>query len=145
MDLEVKVAAGPGGVAGFAHLSDPLPLQHPLPPADPRRPQEVGIEVAAPLAFAVDQQVVAVEDRVESPAQNPAVANRDQLRAAGGGDVEAFVDAAAVARCVVDPDRPARSVRALDREDVAEVGDAAVGDRGLGRDRCGKRREGGED
>lgn len=77
MDLEVEVAASPGRVAGFANRADPLPLSNPLPPTHPRRPREMGIEVAALLPFAVDQQVVAVENRVEASAQDLAVANRD--------------------------------------------------------------------
>jgi len=80
----------------------------------------------------VDQQVVAVEDRVEAPSQDPAVANRDQLRAAGSGDVESFVDSPAVARRVVFADSPARTMSVRDREDVAEVGDAAVAAVALG-------------
>lgn len=55
------------------------------------------------------------------------------------------MNAAAAARRVVDPDRPARPVRTLDREDVPVVGRAAIGSRGWGRDRCGERRERGED
>jgi hypothetical protein len=97
----------------------------------------VGVEVAAPLAFAVDQQVVAVEDRVVGSAENAAVGDRDQRGLAGGDDVEALVGAAAVAGGAELPDRAAGPVRALDREDVAVVrspadraGDASRGRRG---------------
>jgi len=88
----------------------------------------------------VEQQVVAVEDRVVSLLQDPAVADRDQRRATGGGNVEAFVDAATAARRVVGTDGAARPVRALDREDVAVVGDAAVAARNLGPCGCGEER-----
>lgn len=138
VDLEVEVTAGAGGVAGFADRADPLALPHPLAMAHRRRPRQVGVEVAAPLAFAVDQQVVAVENGVEAPAQDAAITHRDQLGAAGGGDVEPFVDPAAAARRVVGPDRPAFPVRSLDREDVAVVGDAAVATGDLSRRRGGK-------
>ena len=64
------------------------------------------VEVAAVLAFAVDQQVVAVEDRVIAASAAPAVADRDQLGPAGGDDVEALVGAAAAARRAEFADRP---------------------------------------
>ena len=104
------------------------PARPPRParPVDRGRAGHVGVEVAAVLAFAVDQQVVAVEDRVVAGAQHPAVAHRDQRRAAGGDDVEALVGAAAAARRAEFADRAAGPVRALDREDVAVEGDAAV-------------------
>jgi len=93
----------------------------------------VGVEVAATLAFPVNQQVVAVKNRVVALLEDAAVADRDQLGAAGGGDVEAFVDAPAAARRVEGADRPALPMRALEREDVAVVGNAAVAARN---DRC---------
>ena len=91
------------------------------------------------LAFAVDQQVVAVEDRVVAAAAALAVADRDQRRAAGRGDVEAFVDAPAAARRVEFTDRAAHPVRSLDREDVAVVRDAAVAAVDLGGGRRSER------
>jgi hypothetical protein len=87
----------------------------------------VGVEVAAVLAFAVDQQVIAVEGRFIAVAQDPAVADRDQRRAAGGDDVEALVGTAAIAGGAEFADRAAGAVGALDREDVAVEGEAAVG------------------
>jgi len=126
VDLEVEVAAEAAGVAGFADGADPLPLPHPLALVNAGRPRHVGVEVAAGLAFTVDQQVVAVEDRVVALLQDPAVADGDQGRAAGGGDVEAFVDAAAAAWGVVGADGAPYAVPPLDREDMAEVGDAAI-------------------
>jgi hypothetical protein len=95
----------------------------------------MGIEVGAILAFAVDQEVVAVEDWVIARLQDLAVADRDQRRVAGGDDVEALVGATAAARSAEFADRAAGAVRALDREDVAEIGDGAVigGDTGRGR------------
>jgi hypothetical protein len=135
VDLEVQVAAGADGVAGFADAADPLPLPDPLAPTDVRRTRHVGVEVGAALAFAVDQEIVAVEDRVITGTQDPAVAHRDQLGAAGGHDVEPFVDAPTVARRVVLADRATFAVRSLDREDMAVVGDAALaaGDASRGR------------
>lgn len=84
MDLEVEVAAGAGGVAGVADGADPLALPDALTPADRRRPPQVGVEVAPRLPFAVDQQIVAVELGVVAAAQDAAVADGDQLAAAGG-------------------------------------------------------------
>ena len=54
------------------------PAQTRSPRRTARRPAHVGVEVAAVLAFAVDQQVVAVEDRVVAASAGPAVADRDQ-------------------------------------------------------------------
>jgi hypothetical protein len=93
------------------------------------------------LAFAVDQQVVAVEDRVVAGAQDAAVADRDQRRAAAGDDVEPFVGAPAGAGSAVGADVAAGPVRALDREDVAVVGDAAVAAGDPGRGGRGESRE----
>jgi hypothetical protein len=77
------------------------------------------------LALAVDQQVVAIEDRVESTPQDPPAADRDEPRPAGGDDVEPFMRPPAVAGGAEFADRPPRPVRAEDGEDVAAVGDAA--------------------
>src|SRR5215204_2617724 len=89
------------------------------------------VEVAPPLPFSMDEEEVAVEDGIEPTLQDPAVADRDQPRLAGGGDVEPIVDATAAARRVVLPDRSPHPMRALDREDVTVVRGAAVaiGDR----------------
>jgi hypothetical protein len=65
----------------------------------------MSVEVAPPLPFAVDLQEVAVEDGIEAALQDPAVADRDERRSAGGGDIEAFVDPTAAARRVVYADR----------------------------------------
>lgn len=51
------------------------------------------------------------------------------------------MDPPAAARRVVLPDRPANPVRALDREDVPVVGDAAVAGGDAGGGRCGEGRE----
>jgi hypothetical protein len=85
----------------------------------------------------VDQQVVAVEDRVIAAAQGSAIADRDQGSAASGEDVKALVGAAAAAGGAEFADWAAGVVGALDRKDVAEIGDGAVigGDPGRGR-RC---------
>jgi hypothetical protein len=106
----------------------------------------VGVEVAAPLAFAVDQQIVAVEDRVVAAAQDAAIGDGDQLGPAGGDDVEALVGAASAAGRAEFADGAAGSVRALDREDVAVVGDAAdrAGNAGRGRGGQGEEKSEGE-
>jgi hypothetical protein len=95
----------------------------------------VGVEVAAPLAFAVDQQVVAVEDGVVTAAPDPAVTDCDQLGSAGRDDIKALVAATAAAGCAEFADSTANAVRALNREDVAVVGQAAdrAGDASAGR------------
>ena len=145
MDLEVQVAAGAGGVAGFAHEPNRLALPQTLPAPHRGRPREVGIEVGAPLAFAVDQQVVAVEDWIEAAPQDPTVAHRDQSGAAGGGDVEAFVDAAAAARRVEFANRSPYPMRTLHREDVAVIGRATGAAADLGEGRRGRQRQGEDD
>jgi hypothetical protein len=104
----------------------------------------VGVEVAAPLAFAVDQQVIAVEDRVVANPQDTAVADGDQLGPAGGDDVEALVGAAAAAGRAELADGTADPMRALDREDVAVVGNAADRTRDAGGGRSGQEDEKGE-
>jgi hypothetical protein len=126
VDLEVEVAADGAGVAGLADEADGLAGKDMVAAMDQGRSRHVGVEVAAVLPFAVDQQVVAVEDRVVAGAEDAAVADGDEWGAAGSEDVEAFVGAAAVAWGAEFTDRAAGSVRALDREDVAVVGDAAV-------------------
>jgi hypothetical protein len=126
VDLEVEVAADRDRVAGLPHSTDSLACVDAIALADEGRAGHVGVEVAAVLAFAVDQQVVAVEDWVVAGAQDAPVANRCQRRVAGGGDVEALVGAAAAAGGTELADRAAGSVRALDRKDVAVVGDGAV-------------------
>jgi hypothetical protein len=141
VDLEVEVAAGADRVAGFANSADALSLPHPLALTHARRARHVGVEVAALLAFAVDQQVPAVEDRVVAAAQDAAIADGDQRGAAGRGDIEAFMDATAAARRVVGADRAAGSVRSLDREDVAVIGEAAVAAEDLGRGGSGECRD----
>jgi len=78
------------------------------------------------LPFAVDQQIVAVEDRVVAGAQDPAVADGYERRAAGGDDVEALVGAAAAAGGTEFANCAAGAVRALDREDVAIEGETTV-------------------
>jgi hypothetical protein len=126
VDLEVEVAADRDRVACLPHRAYALAGPDAVSLLDQGRTGHVGVEVAAILAFAVDQQVVAVEDRVVADAQDPPVGDGDQLGPAGGDDVEALVGAAAVARDAEFADGAADAVRALDRKDVAVVGDAAV-------------------
>jgi hypothetical protein len=135
VDLEVEVAADADRVAGLPHRAHSLSLPDPLALLHQRRSRQVGVEVAALLAFAVDQQVVAVEDGVVTGPQDPAIGDRDQLGPAGGDDVKALVGAAAAAGCAEFADGTTGSVRALDREDVAVVGNGTdrAGDAGRGR------------
>jgi hypothetical protein len=141
VDLEVEVAADTDRVAGLADRADPLPRPHPLPPGNRGRDRQVGVEVAALLAFAVDQQVVAVEDRVVALAQDPPVAYRDQLGAAGGDDVEALMGAPAVAAGAEFADGAADAMRSLYGKDMRVEGQAAVGTDDAGRRRCGENRK----
>jgi len=120
------MAADRDRVAGLPHRADSLAGVDALARVDQGRAGHVGVEVGAVLACAVDQQVVAVEDRVIAAAQDLAGADRDQRGAAGGEDVEALVGAPAAARGAEFADRAAAAVRALNREDVAEIGEAAV-------------------
>jgi hypothetical protein len=139
VDLEVQVAADRDRVAGLPHRADSLAGEDALAAVDQRRARHVGVEVGAVLVFAVDQQVVAVEDRVIAAPQHLAVADRYQRRVAGGEDVETLMGAAAAAGGAEFADRAAGAVRALDREDVAVVGEAAVGRREeVGGSRCGE-------
>jgi hypothetical protein len=142
VDLEVEMAANRDRVAGLPDEADRLAGVDSLAAVNQRRPRHVGVEVGAVLAFAVDQQVVAVEDRVIAGTQDLAVADRYQRRVAGRDDVEALVGAAAVAGGAEFADRAAGAVRALDREDMTVGGEAAVGRcEEVGGGRCGERRE----
>jgi hypothetical protein len=76
VDLEVEVAADRDCVAGLSHGADSLSRPDSVALADQGRAGHVGVEVAAVLGFAVDQQVVAVEDWVVAAAQDAAVADR---------------------------------------------------------------------
>jgi hypothetical protein len=127
VDLEVEMAADRDRVAGLPHCADSLTGVDALAAVDQGRSWHVGVEVGAVLSFAVDQEVVTVEDRVVAGAQNAAVADGDERRAAGGDDVEALVGAAAAAGGAEFSDRAAGAVRAQDGEDVAVVGGGAVG------------------
>jgi hypothetical protein len=144
VDLEVEVAADRDRVAGLADRADPLPLPDALALVDQRRPGHVGVEVAALLAFTVDQQVVAVEDRVIGGLEHAAVADRDQRGLAGGDDVEALVSAATAAGRAEFADRAADAVRPLDREDVAVERNPADGAGDARRGRGGQSEEGDE-
>ena len=139
VNLEVEMAADADCVAGLAHGADQLAGVDALSPLDLGPSGHVGVEVAAPLPFAVNKQVVAVEDWVVAAAQHPAAAHCYQWRTAGGDDVKALVDAAAAAGGAEFTDVAAGAVWALDRENVVVVGDAAVG-RGAGGSWCGRDR-----
>jgi hypothetical protein len=145
VDLEVEVAAAGAGVAGLADGADSLAGPDIVAAVDSGRSDQVGVEVAALLAQAVDQQVVAVEDRVIADPQHPAGRRGDQGRTTGGDDVESFVDATTAARRAEFADGAARPVRAVNREDVGVERRRAVesGDRGRGRrDKRGEKNEG---
>ena len=127
VDLEVQMAADRAGVAGLPHRADPLARPDAVAAVDEGRVDHVGVEIAAPLALAVDQQVVAIEHGVIAGAQDPPRRRGEQRRVAGGDDVEAFVAAAAAARCPELADEAAGTVRSVDRENVVVEGDGAVG------------------
>jgi hypothetical protein len=74
----------------------------------------------------VDQQVVAVEDRVVAGTKDASVVDGHQRRAASGDDVEAFMCASAVPGGAEFADGPTGPVRPLNREDVAIEGRGAV-------------------
>ena len=126
VDLEVEVAADRAGVAGLTDRTDPLAGPDTFAAVDRGGASQVGVEIAAVLALAVDQQVVAVEDGVVAGPQHPAGRDGYQRRAAGSDDVEAFVDAPAAARRPELADSPPRPVRPLDREDVGVEPDAPI-------------------
>ena len=126
VDLEVQVTADRDRIAGLPHRADSLTGVDPLAAVDQRRSRHVGVEVGAVLAFAVDQQVVAVKDRVIAAAQHLAVADRYQGRAAGSDDVKALVGTAAAAGSAELADRTAGAVRSLDGKDVTVEGEATV-------------------
>ena len=141
VNLEVEVAADRDRVAGLPHGADSLSGPNSVALLDQGRAGHVGVEVAAVLAFAVDQQEVAIEDRVVAAAQDAAVADGDQRRVAGGDDVEALVAAAAAARGAEFAGVAARAVSTLDREDVVVVDDGAVAGGDASRGWCGEGRE----
>ena len=144
VDLEVEMAADGAGVSGLADRADSLSGPDAVAALDRRRADHVGVEIAALLALAVDQQVVAVEDRVIARAQHAAGRDCDQGRAAGSDDVEAFVGTAAAARRTEFADRATRPVRPLGREDMGiELGPAGSrGNPGSRRgDQCDKEDE----
>jgi hypothetical protein len=139
VDLEVEVTADGAGVAGLADAADMLAGPDALASMDVGGGDHVGVEVAAPLALAVDQEVVAVEDRVIAGTQHAAGRGGDERRVAAGDDVESFVGAAAIARRAEFADVAARPVRALDREDMGlELA------RPVAIDLCRRRSRGGE-
>ena len=137
VDLEVEVAADRDRVAGLADGADPLALPDPLAPVD-QRPAAAGgrrSSCAARLRRGSAGSCRRGPGRSRLRSTRP-LRDRDQRRPAGGDDVEALVGAAAAARRAELADRAARPVRALDREDVAVVGHAAVASW-----RCGPRPE----
>jgi hypothetical protein len=145
VDLEVKVAADRLSVAGLAHGSDPLPGVDAVALLDRRRPGHVGVEVGAVLSFAVDEEVVAIEDRIEAAVKDPAAADSDQRRAARGDDVEALMGATAAARGAEFADVATRRVRPLNGKDVVAIGEAAVAGSAVGESGCDDGREQEED
>jgi hypothetical protein len=141
MNLEVEVAADRDRVAGLPYRADSLAGVDALAAVDQRGSRHVGVEVRAVLAFTVDQQVVAIEDRVIAGAQHLAVAHGHQRRVTGGDDVEALVGAAATAGGAEFTDRATGSVRTIDGKDVAVIGDATVSGSDAGGSWGGDRRE----
>ena len=118
VDLEVEVAADGAGVAGLAHRANPLTRPDTVAAINGGRAGQVGVEVGTLLTLAVEQQIVAVEDRVVAGAPHAAGCSGHQRGAARGNDVEAFVDATAAAGCAEFTDIAAGPVRAVDRGNV---------------------------
>ncbi len=125
--LEVEMATNADRVTGLPDCANALARIDALPAENERWSRHVSVEVAAPLPFSVDQQVVAIENRVIADSQHLAVTDSNQRCAAGGDYVEALVGAAAAARGTELAYVAASPVRPMDREDVVVVGDAAVG------------------
>lgn len=139
MDLEVEMTADGTGISGLADRANSLPGPDTIAALDRRQTDHVSVEVAALLALAVDQQVVAVEDRVIAHVQHKAGRDGNQGRAAGGDDVEAFVRPATAARGAEFADGAARPVRPVYGEDMrVELGPAGSSG-GLGYRRRDKR------
>lgn len=126
VNLEVEVAADRDRVAGHTHGTDALAGVNAFASLDRRRSRHVGVEVAAPLPFPMDQQVVAVKDRVIACLEHLSVADRDEGCATSRDDVEALMGAAAAAGSTELAYIAADPVGALDGEDVVVVGEAAV-------------------
>jgi hypothetical protein len=145
VDLEVQMAADGTGVSGLADGADTLAGPDAIAALDRRRANHVGVEVAALLALAVDQQEVAVEDGVIARAQHAAGRDSDQGRTARGDDVEAFVGAASTARRAEFADGTPRPVRPRDREDVGVERRCAVALGDSGRRRRDERDEDNQD
>ncbi len=137
----MEVAADRDRVAGLPHRAYSLARVDAIASFWQGRAGQVGVEVAAIFAFAVNEEVVAVEDGVVAGAQDAAVAYRDQRRVAGGDDVEALVGATAAARGAEFADRATRPVRAVDREDVGIERRCAIAARNGGRRRGDQRNE----
>jgi hypothetical protein len=84
VDLEVEVTADRDRVAGLPHRADALARVDAVSAMNQGWPGHVGVEVGAVLAFTVNQQVVAVEDRVVAGAQHLAAPHGHERRAARG-------------------------------------------------------------
>src|SRR4051794_19165919 len=123
--LEVEVAGGRSSVAGASDDADRLLRPDPFAAPHGGPAAQVRVEIVAALLASVDQDEPAVEDRVETAAEDPAAARRDQPRPAGRGYVESLMDPAAAARSAELADRPAGAVRPANREDVAMEREAA--------------------
>jgi hypothetical protein len=141
MNLEVKVAADRQCVAGLAHRSQALPRVDAVGLPSQPGTTHVGVEVGAPLGFAVDEEVVPVQDGVVTAAEHPAAANRHQRRPTRRDDVESLVGAAAVARSAEFADVAAGPMGTLDREDMVVIGEPAVAGGDTGGGGCDEGRE----
>ena len=139
-DLEVKVAADGAGVAGLSHRADALAGEDASAPPDDRGTPQVGIEVAAALAGAVDEDEVAVQDRVETGASHAAAAHGEQPRATGSDYVEPLMRPPAAARRPELPNRPPSPVLPDHGEDMAHEPRPARGAGKAGRRESQQRR-----
>ena len=118
MDLEMQVAADGAGVARGAYCADPLASEDLIAAVDGSRSSQMRVEIAAPLPFPMDEDVVAVEDRVVAGPPYAAAPNGQERCPAGGDDVEALVDPAAAARRPELADRPPRPMWSWNGEHV---------------------------
>ncbi len=119
----MQVAWRAGGVAGAADVTDDVARVDLVSLREGRGLHHVRIEVLAPLAEPADDDEVSVAPGIEGALDHRPRPHRSQRRPAAGGDVEALVDATAVASGAELADGTAGAVRPADREEVAEEGE----------------------
>src|SRR6266545_2053201 len=125
VDLEVEVAGRARGVAGAADMTDDVAWVDLVSLLERRWPDHVCVEILAALAEPADDDEIPVEAGIEGALDHRSRADRRLWRPAAGGEVEALVDAPAVASGAEPTDRAAGAVRPPDGEEVAEEPDLA--------------------